>query len=225
MKIKYLQLKNWLLLSVMGLLGLAACHSQKNLSKDGGKSKDSDDVDITEPLLMYGAPTSDLKADTLKLAERNADPMPTPQVTIVQQPQPRDPQVAVYGVPTVDFCVKGRVTDASGKPIKGMQVILVDSRIDPDNLPETPYWVEELRQQTDTTDAQGNFQVNGSDRPWEQMRILVTDIDGAKNGGSFQTQLVDVQFGEPEDGNKPVSKWNLGVKNAEVAVKMKRKKK
>lgn len=133
--------------------------------------------------------------------------------------------MAVYGVPTVDFCVKGRVTDANGKPVKGLQVILVDSRIDPDNLPETPYWVEELSRQSDTTDAQGNFEVKGSDRPWEQMRVLVTDIDGAKNGGSFQTQLVDVQFGEPEDGNKPVSKWNLGVKNAEVAIKMKRKKK
>ncbi|MBQ1408155.1 MAG: radical SAM-associated putative lipoprotein [Bacteroidales bacterium] len=222
MKIKYLQLKNWLLLSVMGLFGLTACHSQKDLTKDGGK--DPNGVDVSEPILMYGAPTSDLKADTVKLAERNADPMPTPKI-VFEQPQPREPQVAVYGVPTVDFCVKGRVTDANGKPVKGLQVILVDSRIDPDNLPETPYWVEELSRQSDTTDAQGNFEVKGSDRPWEQMRVLVTDIDGAKNGGSFQTQLVDVQFGEPEDGNKPVSKWNLGVKNAEVAIKMKRKKK
>ena len=222
MKIKYLQLKNWLLLSVMGLFGLTACHSQKDLTKDGGK--DPNGVDVSEPILMYGAPTSDLKADTVKLAERNADPMPTPKI-VFEQTQPREPQVAVYGVPTVDFCVKGRVTDANGKPVKGLQVILVDSRIDPDNLPETPYWVEELSRQSDTTDAQGNFEVKGSDRPWEQMRVLVTDIDGAKNGGSFQTQLVDVQFGEPEDGNKPVSKWNLGVKNAEVAIKMKRKKK
>ena len=222
MKIKYLQLKNWLLLSVMGLFGLTACHSQKDLTKDG--DKDPNGVDVSEPILMYGAPTSDLKADTVKLAERNADPMPTPKI-VFEQTQPREPQVAVYGVPTVDFCVKGRVTDANGKPVKGLQVILVDSRIDPDNLPETPYWVEELSRQSDTTDAQGNFEVKGSDRPWEQMRVLVTDIDGAKNGGSFQTQLVDVQFGEPEDGNKPVSKWNLGVKNAEVAIKMKRKKK
>ena len=222
MKIKYLQLKNWLLLSVMGLFGLTACHSQKDLTKDGGK--DPNGVDVSEPILMYGAPTSDLKADTVKLAERNADPMPTPKI-VFEQTQPREPQVAVYGVPTVDFCVKGRVTDANGKPVKGLQVILVDSRIDPDNLPETSYWVEELSRQSDTTDAQGNFEVKGSDRPWEQMRVLVTDIDGAKNGGSFQTQLVDVQFGEPEDGNKPVSKWNLGVKNAEVAIKMKRKKK
>lgn len=220
MKIKYLKLKNWLILSVMGVFGLSACHSHKNLVKDEDKQKDNNGVDVSLPVLMYGVPTTDLRSDTIEMV-RDEEQWSKPKV---EQPNPREPQVTVYGVPTVDFSVKGRVVDANGKPVKGLHVLLIDSRIDPDNLPQNEYWDAELRRMSDTTDAQGGFEVNGSDRPWEKMRVMVRDIDGAKNG-SFEQQLVDIEFGEPESGNKPVSQWQLGTKKAEILIKMKRKKK
>ena len=221
MKIKYLKLKNWLMVTAMGLLGLSACRSGKDIAKDGDKDKDRKGYDTQVPVLMYGVPTTELIDSVAPFQQE--DSAVTPSKPVVP-PQPREPQVTVYGVPTCAFNIKGKVTDASGKPVKGLQVILVDSRIDPDNLPQNEYWDAELRRMTDTTDAKGNFEVNGSDRPWEQMRVLVRDIDGAKNG-SFQQQLVEVEFGEPEGGDRSVSKWKLGTKKAEVTIKMKRKKK
>lgn len=225
MKIRFLKFKNWLLSGMMGVLGLSACHSQKDVT-DSRQDISNTPSEIDRPVPMYGVPqrpmetTQYMDSSHQKIEDEAAGNTPK----VVDSQPPREPQVTVYGVPTVDFNVKGRVTDANGKPVKGLQVIFIDSRIDPENLPENEYWDAELRRMSDTTDTKGEFEVNASDRPWEQMRVLVRDIDGVKNG-SFQDQLVDVQFGEPEAGDKPVSKWKLGTKHAEVTIKMKRKKK
>ena len=208
MKIRYLKLKNWLLLSAMSLLGLSACHSHKDTVKsDVNKEKETPGFDNRQVIAMYGVPARDMRTENGEVKE---------------EPQPREPQVTVYGVPTVDFAVKGRVVDGNGKPVKGLRVTLINSDIDPDNLPDTPHWKEQKARVSDTTDAEGNFNVRTTDRPWEKVRVLVTDIDGNENG-SFEQQLLDVEFGEPVQGNKPVSSWNLGEKNAEVTVKMKNK--
>lgn len=221
MKIRFLKFKNWLIVTAMSVLGLSACRHNKVMATGDNNAKEPQYVDsnVIEP--MYGVRQRDF-VDSVG-ADKTPDVSQQPAQPVVQ-PKPREPQVTVYGVPTVDYCVKGSVTDHNGKPVKGMQVILIDSRIDPDNLPDNEYWKFEMRRMSDTTDEKGSFEVNGSDRPWEKMRVLVRDIDGSKNG-SFQDQLVDVQFGDPESGDKPVSQWNLGTKNAEVAIKMKRKKK
>ena len=126
MKIKYLKLKNWLLLSVMSLFGLTACHCHKDAAKtpDPGKEKEKSGYDERQAIAMYGVPARDLKVEADDINEK---------------PQPREPQVTVYGVPTVDFAVKGRVVDKDGKPVKGLQVMLVNSEIDTDNLPDTPH--------------------------------------------------------------------------------------
>jgi len=120
----------------------------------------------------------------------------------------------------VDFAVKGRVVDTKGKPIKGLQVMLINSELDPDNLPDTEFWQQRMKSITDTTDADGNFELQTTDRPWEKVRVMVRDIDGKKNG-SYDSKLVDVDFGEPEqDGHQPVSAWKLGTKKGEVTVEM-----
>ena len=178
---------------------------------DFEKEKETPGYDGRQVISMYGVPTRDLEV-------RSIDTM-----TAKSMPDAREPQVTVYGVPTVDFAVKGRVVDGKGKPVKGLRVTLINSDIDPDNMPDTPHWKAQLARVSDTTDAEGNFNVRTSDRPWEKVRMLVTDIDGKENG-SFEQQLVDVAFGDPEPGNKPVSSWNLGEKKAEITVEMKEKK-
>lgn len=221
MKIRYLKLMNWLMVTVMGVFGLSACRSNKDVVKNDDSGKDPQGYDRHEAVRMYGVPERRY-ADTVAVLNDSESAAPSKE-EVVEQPRSREPQVTVYGVPTVDYSVKGRVVDAAGKPIKGLQVLLVDSRIDPDNLPKNEYWDEELRRMSDTTDAKGTFDVKGSDRPWEKLRVLVRDIDGAKNG-TYEQQLVEVQFGEAEQGDKPVSSWNLGIKKAEITVKMRRKK-
>ena len=212
MRIKYLKFKNWLIVSVMSLFGLSACHCNKEVAK---QDDEKPAVTPTHPrgqvVPMYGVQPRDYKVEA-------AD---TPKTKDL--PQAREPQVTVYGVPTVDYAVKGRVVDSKGKPVQGVQVTLINSDIDPDNLPDTPHWKEQMARVSDTTDADGNFNVRTTDRPWETVRLMVRDIDGKKNG-EFKQQLVNPEFGEPVQGNQPMSAWKLGEKNAEVTVKLERKK-
>lgn len=212
MKIKYLKFKNWLLISAMSLFGLSACKCNKHVVSDDASN---DNIEAPDHVMrpMYGVPTTDYRQES---------PVPD-SPKIVEQDPPREPQVTVYGVPTVDFAVKGKVVDSKGRPVKGAQVFLVGSDIDPDNLPTNSYWQERIKDMADTTDAQGAFEVSTTDRPWEKVRVMVRDIDGKKNG-SFEDQLLDVEFGEPENNGESMSKWRQGVKRANVTVKVKNKK-
>lgn len=60
MKIKFLKLENWLLMSLMGLLGLTSCHSSKQLAEPVEEPEPA-----TKPReeirLMYGTPTMDFR--------------------------------------------------------------------------------------------------------------------------------------------------------------------
>ncbi len=212
MRIRYLKLKNWLIVSLMGAFGLSACHCNKNISKsDGDKAaKEPVGIDDRRYVAMYGVPSRDMKKE-------NVDPE-TPKNEV----QPREPQVTVYGVPTMDYAVKGRVVDANGKPVKDVVVSLVNANINADDVAQNQYLQEMLQRSSDTTDSQGVFEVRTTDRPWEKVHVVVRDVDGSKNG-KFENQNVEVEFGEPESTGD-TNKWNQGVRKAEVTVKMKRKK-
>jgi putative lipoprotein (rSAM/lipoprotein system) len=206
MKIRFLKLKNWLIISFMGLLGLTACHSQKKVvdsSADEPPSRGDRGRDVVSP--MYGVPVTEMRQDPPDTVE-----------------SPREPQVTVYGVPTVDFDVKGRVVDAKGKPIRGMQVIMIREGMGAENVPYDFAVGGSMSGMVDTTDANGNFEVSTKDTPWENKGILVRDIDGAKNG-LYESEVVEIEFGEPVLDGKERSRWYMGVKKADVTVKMKRK--
>lgn len=209
MKIRFLKLQNWLIASLMSVFGLQACHSQKEVVKEQDAEPRVAPPD-DRIRLMYGVPTRDFRVESIP---DSAAP----------KTQPREPQVTVYGTPTVDYAVKGRVVDAKGKPIKGVQVMLVDEGIDVNNLPKSSFWEERVKQQSDTTDQEGNFALRISDRPWQQPRVMVRDIDGKQNG-AYQDQIVEVTFSDEQQDKKDASAWYLGVKSAEVTVKMKNKK-
>lgn len=60
MKIKILKLKDWLILSLMGLLGFSSCHSTKELTAPEPESKPTPKP-REEIRLMYGVPTMDFR--------------------------------------------------------------------------------------------------------------------------------------------------------------------
>ena len=212
MKIRFLKLKNWLLMSLMGLLGLSACQSQSSIEKTDKREKKEPKEDVLRP--MYGVPVTDRTREV----EVKTD---TVQVKQPKQPvKPREEQVTVYGVPTVDYEVKGRVVNSAGKPVKGIEVAIIAGDCDSKDLIDD-VMLPPNGKNVDTTDANGNFTLLSSDRPWQRQRLLVRDIDGKQNG-SYQNELIDVEFSEPkrtEDSNK----WKVGVKAAEVTVKLKKK--
>ena len=192
MKIRYLKLKNWLLASLMGTLGLSACCSQKEVVSDkrdtiNNSSHDRDDQHVK----LYGVPVRDYEVRPLDIdpePDTNASKV-SPQAKNDPEPEvePREPQVTVYGVPTVNYKLKGRVVNANGAPIKGVQVALLNSDYSPDIPPEDEGWNRFLGEIADTTDAQGQFNVQATDRPWSKLNLIVRDIDGSKNGSTAGT--------------------------------------
>ena len=56
MKIKYLKLKNWLIVSLMGALGFSSCHSHKQLAQPE-EEQPPQPQPREEIRLMYGVPT------------------------------------------------------------------------------------------------------------------------------------------------------------------------
>ena len=172
MKIRILKLKNWLLMTLVGALGLGACHSTKN---------------ITEP-----------------------QPPEEPQV---DTPKPRDPVVVMYGVPTMNFVVKGKVMNEQGKPVKGLQVILLNRNADitPEEMHEDNEYIREyIQRASDTTDAEGNYMVRTSDTTAEKQQMIVRDIDGEKNG-KYKSLLLDIDYREATQTEERQG-WNMGTR-------------
>ena len=201
----------------MSLLGLSACHGQKNITKQN--TKDKAPLESRKAAPLYGVPT-----ENYSYKEVAPTPDSVVQGIVKNDTEPREPQVTVYGVPTVDYVVKGRVVDAKGRPIKNVVVSLVPKEIDMNNMPDNPYWERQLRSVSDTTDAEGNFKVETTDRPWEQPKIIVRDVDGKKNG-SFENQSVDVDFGEMQNHSSMSPRsMKVGDFSAEITVKMNPKK-
>lgn len=178
MKIRFLKVKNWLLVTAMGVLGLSSCHSTKDVAKtEGGDA--------------------------------------------AEQPAPRNEIALMYGVPTMDFVVKGRVIDQQGKPVEGMQVVLLNSSIDitPDNMMEDNKNVRSyLNDVADTTNVNGEFQTSVKDVPMEKQRLIVRDIDGSKNG-VVKDQMVELEFTEADQVAKREG-WYQGsrVKDVDITV-------
>lgn len=187
MKIQFLKVRNWLLLSLMGLFGVTACHSSKEAAQQpvsGGNDSDGPAV----------------------------------------QPSPRGEVAVMYGVPTMNFIVKGKVTDDQGKPVNGIQVTLINQSIDvtPEYLQlDNPYVKEYFQRVSDTTDAQGLFTSSTSDVPVEAQRILVRDIDGSANG-QFEDQMIDVDFSDGQQ-TRAGKGWDRGEKVKEINIVLNKK--
>ena len=150
MKIRILKLKDWLILSLMGLMGFSSCHSTKELT-------------APEP-----------------------EPKPTPK--------PREEIRLMYGVPTMDYHISGRVKDAKGKPVEGVAINMLERGLNA--TADTIYGDQDnirryLKKNEVRTDSQGRFVVNAQDLPRESVRVLVRDTDGKANG-EYKNQLLEV---------------------------------
>lgn len=87
-----------------------------------------------------------------------------------------DDVVAEYGCPHINFSLKARVVDEAGKPIEGIEVQTKDSAFYADNY----------------SDAEGNIDLNVSMWPDTNIDLVFTDVDGAENGGEFETLNLNI---------------------------------
>lgn len=92
-----------------------------------------------------------------------------------------EPQPVMYGTPHVDIWVGGKVTDKTGAPIPGIEVLQQNS----------PYKA--------LTGDDGSYELPGQLFSIETTAdILFTDTDGPSNGGEFAAQSVPVEFTEAD---------------------------
>jgi putative lipoprotein (rSAM/lipoprotein system) len=120
--------------------------------------------------------------------------------------------ICMYGVPTVSYELKGKVTDEGGKPVEGIEVSF--ARVAPSDsaLVGSPFGPTVL------TDAAGQWNIHYQDDPTSILKVTFTDVDGSENGGAFaeaNTIVKDVQpVKDPKDNNA----FNLGEVKLEIPV-------
>lgn len=188
MKIKYLKLKNWLLVSLMSVLGFTACKSSKPAATSDQKESEQSEQIEKKPIR-----------------------------------DDRGQAALMYGVPTMSYHVKGQVVNHQGKPVKGIQVVMLNRNMGntPNNPGEENPEIEDyMKIYADTTKNDGTFDIKAKDFPSEYMRVFVRDVDGPSNG-NYQNDVINLEF--TRDEIKAESKgWNKGVAEKEgVTIKLK----
>lgn len=113
-----------------------------------------------------------------------------------------------YGVPHINFIVKGVVTDEAGNPIQGIETKFVG------DLNDAP---------TTKTDANGNYMIQAMIYPsLHGCKLIVNDIDGEANGGEFQSDTIDVET-LPKDELGKGDGWYQGMYESTANIQMKKK--
>lgn len=108
-----------------------------------------------------------------------------------------EPQEDMYGSPYAEYSVKGRVTDAAGKAILGIEVKRsFYSEADPSAV---------------RTDAQGAyvFEADG-DVLYQPPVLIFTDTDGPAGGGDFAAEEVEVVFTKENQTGGGDGDWMYG---------------
>ena len=107
-----------------------------------------------------------------------------------------EPQEDMYGTPYAEYTVKGRVTDAAGTPIAGIEVRRPSWGSDPSAV------------RTDTRGAY-TFEADGNVLYMPPV-LTFTDTDGPAGGGDFAGKEVEVAFAESDRTGPGEGSWMYG---------------
>lgn len=125
-------------------------------------------------------------------------------------------QALMYGAVHADYTIKGTVTNEADEPLPGIRIRSPWTV----NYNDTTYTV---REDTVYTDANGEFtyQTDCFQRGEYDISLLIEDIDGEANGGSYASDSVSVSFKDTEltGGDE----WFLGRAEKEVNIRLKEK--
>lgn len=103
----------------------------------------------------------------------------------------------MYGAPSVDYTINGKVTNEAGNPIKGIQVASGDDILgDPFNLQSA---------------EDGSFVLERKDDTAAFGTIILTDIDGHDNGGLYKEKRVQIQSLPKKKIKDGDGKWYQGA--------------
>ena len=103
----------------------------------------------------------------------------------------------------INYVVRGRVVGENGKPVQGLQVIILNNTLDatPENLNLDDISIRAyIESASDTTTADGHFTVMAQDREMPYMRLFVRDIDGPSHG-NYINEVVNIYFTDADRKN------------------------
>ena len=107
------------------------------------------------------------------------------------------PPAPEYGVPVMEFRMKGKVVDShSEQPIKGIAVTRINELTSQESVDTV--WTAE----------NGEFICQGEDETSESMILKFTDVDGRENLGEFMEKEVKVKLTR-EEGSQ--NGWFTGI--------------
>lgn len=111
----------------------------------------------------------------------------------------------MYGTPVVEFSVKGKVMDPDGNPIQGIE-------ISHDYSGHKVYTLED-----------GTFDYASEDIGFEMETVTLefTDIDGADNGGDFQSKEVAVPVAQTDPGDGLWDNGEYAAEDVEIVLEKK----
>ena len=117
-----------------------------------------------------------------------------------------------YGTPTADYMFEGEVTDQEGNPIKGIEVKL------------NGYFYDHLSEESNfETSSDGKYSTRiYKDANFRIKSLTFTDVDGAENGGEFESQTIKPDDMESLQLRKGEG-WYNGVFKLTAEVKLKNK--
>ena len=99
--------------------------------------------------------------------------------------------VAEYGMPVVEYQVRGQVTDEAGTPVQGIKTavkIIMSS-------PSADGKKEIYARDSVLTDASGKYDISFVTTPGNpETKLIVEDIDGVANGGEFLSDTLDIDY-------------------------------
>ncbi len=105
--------------------------------------------------------------------------------------------ICMYGTPRADLSARGRVTDAEGNPIPGIEVGRTFGSAKTPSLKLTE------------TDADGNFEIETVEAGLS-VGLRFTDVDGEANGGDFATRDLTLTFAAEDRVKKGDDAWDMG---------------
>lgn len=128
----------------------------------------------------------------------------------------------LYGTPSTAFEAKGNITAEDGTPVEGIKAIIASCR-------QSSYTGKMHYTHIDSTytDKNGNYTIkSGSSRPIseEYTKILLEDVDGEKNGGTFANDTIEgkeLTFKKIAEGS---GAWDNGTYEVIGNKKLKKKK-
>ncbi len=113
-----------------------------------------------------------------------------------------------YGVPHINYILRGVVTDGAGNPIQGI---------------ETKFYGDLNGGDPTKTDTNGNYQIQAMTYPGlKGCKLIVNDIDGEANGGEFLSDTIDVET-LPKDEVEKGNGWYQGMYESTANIQMKKK--